>query len=141
MSFHENQIKSREEADQKAFEDLIDELGLMKQSLEDWVLKNQIDPKAADAFGIYQELAVMNADQPETISSNDAQRLKTDIKAISEKLAKLSIPGVYIYEENPTILPGSVPDPDPSRQEKISLESAQKILEDLKNYILSLIHI
>ena len=135
VSFHENQIKSREEADQKAFEDLIDELELMKKSLEDWVLKNQIDPKAVDAFGIYQELAVINADQPETISSNDALRLKTDIKAISEKLAKLSIPGVYIYEENPTTLPGSVPDPDPSPQEIITLESAQNILADVKNYI------
>ena len=135
VSFRKRQIESREKAALKAFEDLVNELELMKKSLEDWVLKNQIDPKAADAFGIYQELAVMNADQPETISSNDAQRLKTDIKAISEKIAKLSIPGVYIYEENPTTLPGSVPDPNPSPQEIITLESAQNILADVKNYI------
>ena len=134
VSFRERQIESREKAALKAFEDLVNELELMKKSLEDWVLKNQIDPKAADAFGIYQELARINADQPETISNNDVLRIKADVKAISEKLAKLSIPGVYVYEEKPTTLPPPILDPDPTPEE-ITLESAQNILADVKNYI------
>ena len=135
VSFRERQIESREKAALKAFEDLVNELELMKKSLEDWVLKNQIDPKAADAFGIYQELAGINADQPETISNNDVLRLKADVKAIGEKLAKLSIPGVYVYEENPSTLPSSIPDPDPTPEEIITLKSAQNTLADVKNYI------
>ena len=134
VSFRKTQIENRKIAATEAFDYWVNELGLMQKSLEGWVLKNQIDPKAAAAFGIYQELAMINIDQPKTIGDGDVLRLKTDVKAIAEKLAKLSIPGVYIYEENPTTTIGPITDPD-STPEDITLESAQNTLADVKNYI------
>ena len=132
VSFRKTQMENRKIAATEAFDNLVNELGLMQKSLEDWVLKNQIDPKAAAAFGIYQELAMINKDQPKTIGNGDVLRLKANVETIAGKLAELAIPGIYIYKENPEL--GDPPPPKPF-PESITLLSAKYILMDVKSYM------
>ena len=141
VAFREKAIEEREAAASKAFDDLANELVSMQKSLEEWVLKNQIDAKAASAFGIYQEIAAIDRNPPEAVSTDDVSRLQFDVEAIAAKLEELDLPGVYIYLGDTvpipsTPLPEEPEEPSPEvPEESITLEAAKTILEDVKSYI------